>query len=51
MGKKDVYWELKRNPKDVRFAMLCRAAELFGFRFRGAREVTKYTLGLVCEKC
>ena len=37
MGKKEVYWELKRNPKDVRFAMLCRAAELFGFRFRGGR--------------
>ena len=34
MNKKEIYEEFKRNPKNVRFEVLCRAAELFGFRFR-----------------
>ena len=37
MNKKVIYEELKRNPKNVRFGVLCNAAELFGFRFRGGR--------------
>ncbi len=38
MGKgEESYRRLKENPKDVRFEELCRAAELFGFRFRGGR--------------
>ncbi len=35
--KKEVYERLKRNPKNVRFTELCKAAELFGFKFRGGR--------------
>ncbi|MCL0040237.1 type II toxin-antitoxin system HicA family toxin [Thermodesulfovibrionales bacterium] len=37
MDKKKIYKELKRNPNNVRFEMLCRAAELFDFRFRGGK--------------
>ena len=37
MGKKEIYKELKRNPKNVRFEMVCKAAEMFGFRFRGGK--------------
>lgn len=37
MNKKEIYEELKRNPQNVRFEVLCRAAELFGFRFRGGK--------------
>jgi len=37
MSKKKIYEEFKRNPKNVRFEMLCRAAELFGFRLRGSK--------------
>ncbi len=37
MNKKEIYEEFKRNPKNVRFEVLCRAAELFGFRFRGGK--------------
>ena len=40
MGRKareELYRKLKRNPKDVRFAELCRAAELFGFKLRGSK--------------
>jgi len=32
MKKKEIYEELKRNPKNVRFETLCTAAELFGFQ-------------------
>ncbi|GEM_PF-4197537 len=35
MGRKareELYRKLKRNPKDVRFAELCRAAEVFGVK-------------------
>jgi len=37
MDKRRIYKKLKRNPKDVRFEALCRAAELFCFRFRGGK--------------
>jgi len=37
MKKKEIYEELKRNPRNVRFEVLCSAAELFGFRFRGGK--------------
>ena len=37
MGKKEIYKELKRNPKNVRFEIVCKAAEIFGFRFRGGK--------------
>lgn len=37
MDKRSVYEEFKKNPKNVRFERLCRAAELFGFRFRGGK--------------
>lgn len=35
MSGKEIYQKLKKNPKNVRFEELCRAAELFGFEFRG----------------
>ena len=35
--KKEVYERLKKSPKNVRFTELCKAAELFGFKFRGGR--------------
>lgn len=28
---------LKRNPKNVRFNKLCKAAEAFGFKFKGGK--------------
>ncbi|ATZ60676.1 MAG: type II toxin-antitoxin system HicA family toxin [Methanosarcinales archaeon Met12] len=37
MDKKGIYKELKENPKNVRFEELCRAAELFGFNFKGGK--------------
>lgn len=37
MKKKETYEEFKRNPKNVRFEMLCQAAELFGFKFKGGK--------------
>jgi len=37
MSKKEIYEKLKKNPKNVRFEELCRAAELFGFEFRGGK--------------
>ncbi|NQE45928.1 hypothetical protein C5S31_07900 [ANME-1 cluster archaeon GoMg2] len=37
MDKKEIYEELRRKTKNVRFEVLCRAAELFGFRFRGGK--------------
>jgi hypothetical protein len=37
MDKKKLYQELTTNPKNVRFDEICRAAELFGFRFRGGK--------------
>jgi hypothetical protein len=35
MKREEIYQKLKENPKNVRFEELCRAAELFGFAFRG----------------
>lgn len=35
--KRKAYERLKENPKNVRFQDLCRAVELFGFRYRGGR--------------
>lgn len=37
MRKEEVYQQLKDNPKNVRFTEICRAAELFGFTFRGGQ--------------
>ena len=37
MDRKKIYGELKTNPKNVRFEVLCRAAELFGFMLRGGK--------------
>ncbi len=38
MTKREIYEELKQSPKNVRFETVCRAAEIFGFRFRGGKE-------------
>ncbi|MBU7048473.1 MAG: type II toxin-antitoxin system HicA family toxin [Theionarchaea archaeon] len=35
MNKQQLFEELKKNPKNVRFEKLCKAAEVFGFTFRG----------------
>ncbi|RLI77115.1 type II toxin-antitoxin system HicA family toxin [Archaeoglobales archaeon] len=35
--KKEIYDRLKSNPKNVRFTDLCKAAELFGFKYRGGK--------------
>ena len=35
--KREIYEKLKNNPRNVRFEELCKAAELFGFRFRGGK--------------
>lgn len=35
--KFEIYEALKQHPKNVRFETLCRAAELFGFRYRGGK--------------
>lgn len=37
MDRYRLFLELKRNPKNVRFERLCKAAETFGFRFRGGK--------------
>jgi hypothetical protein len=37
MTKRELYDEFRRNPKNVRFEEICRAAEAFGFRFRGGK--------------
>jgi len=37
MNREEIYQKLKENPKNVRFEELCRAAELFGFEFRGGK--------------
>ena len=37
MTPEDLYQALRRNPKGVRFATLCRAAVAFGFRPRGVK--------------
>ena len=35
--KREIYNKLKENPKNVRFTDLCKAAELFGFKYRGGK--------------
>lgn len=35
MNKKEIYKKLNNNPKNIRFELICKAAEMFGFRFRG----------------
>lgn len=35
--KSEIYEKLKRNPANVSFDDICKAAELFGFRFRGGK--------------
>lgn len=35
--KRKIYEELKKNPKNVRFTDLCKAAELFGFKYKGGK--------------
>lgn len=35
--KEEIYRELRRNPKNVRFTDLCKAAEIFGFKYRGGK--------------
>ncbi len=35
--RKEIYHKLQDNPKNVRFGELCRAAELFGFEFKGGK--------------
>ena len=35
--KREIYEKLKRNPKNVRFTELGKAAELFGFRRKGGK--------------
>ena len=37
MDKREIYERLKKNPSNVRFEEICKAAELFGFRFRGGK--------------
>ncbi|MGD2246987.1 MAG: type II toxin-antitoxin system HicA family toxin [Candidatus Methanofastidiosia archaeon] len=37
MKKQQLFEELKKNPKNVRFRKLCKAAEVFGVTFRGGR--------------
>ncbi|MEA3282019.1 MAG: type II toxin-antitoxin system HicA family toxin [Euryarchaeota archaeon] len=37
MTKKEIYEGLKKNSKNVRFAVICRAAEVFGFRHKGGK--------------
>ena len=37
LKKLKIYEKLKNNPKNVRFTDLCKAAELFGFKYRGGK--------------
>ena len=37
MEKRKIYERFKRNPKNVRFESICRAAEGFVLRFRGGK--------------
>jgi len=37
MKKAEIYTNLKNHPKKIRFEYLCRAAEAFGFVYRGGR--------------
>jgi hypothetical protein len=35
--KREIYEKLGRSPANVKFEDICKAAELFGFRFRGGK--------------
>ena len=37
MKRKEIYEKLLRNPKNIRFGFLCRAAERFGFTLKASR--------------
>ena len=37
MDKIKVYNKLKKNPRNVRYSMLFKAAEAFGFKFKGGK--------------
>ena len=37
MEKEEIYRELKERVANVRFEELCRAAESFGFKFKGGK--------------
>lgn len=37
MEKAEIYEKFKGNPANVSFDDICKAAELFGFRFRGGK--------------
>jgi hypothetical protein len=37
MDREEIYQKFKGNPADIRFEQLCRAAELFGFKFKGGK--------------
>lgn len=37
MTNKETYEKLKRNPKNVRFETICKAAIAFGFEFKGCK--------------
>jgi hypothetical protein len=37
MNREEIYRELKERPTNVRFEELCRAAESFGFKFKGGK--------------
>ncbi len=50
INKKKIYEQLKINPKNVRFEALCKAAELFGFRFREGKGSHKNIRQRWCER-
>jgi predicted RNA binding protein YcfA (HicA-like mRNA interferase family) len=35
--KREMYEKLERSPANVKFEDVCKAAELFGFKFRGGK--------------
>lgn len=37
MKKQEIYKEFKNNPKNVRFDSICRAAQVFDFKFKGGK--------------
>ncbi len=37
MDREEIYLELKERATNVRFEELCRAAESFGFKFKGGK--------------
>jgi len=37
MEKREIYGHLKNHAKNIRFDMLCKAAESFGFTSRGGK--------------